>query len=209
MAASSLIIDYLGRGLLAARPTSPNISASGTAIYWAEDTNQVFCWTGSSWRDMTTGAQGPQGPTEWTTVVLGADFTTTANTFSSSGLAFAPAASTRYEFESKLLLRTNTATVGPRPGVSWPTGLTDGVCTVRMPTAANAEQVAFGNVNAAVQAAAGGLPNTTQSWPAEITGTFLAGATPVGNLAVQLASETAGTQVALKAGSLLRYRVVP
>ena len=55
----------------------------------------------------------------------------------------------------------------------------------------------------------GGLPNTTQSWPAAISGMVIAGASPSGTVKLQLASETASTNVTVKAGSYLKYRKLP
>lgn len=56
--------------------------------------------------------------------------------------------------------------------------------------------------------AVGGLPNTTQSWIGELDGTVIAGGTPSGTVRVQLASETAGTNVTMKAGSWIAYREI-
>lgn len=52
MTASTLITDYLGRGLLAARPAAPNVAANGLAAYYATDTATLYFYGGSSW---TTG----------------------------------------------------------------------------------------------------------------------------------------------------------
>lgn len=77
------------------------------------------------------GIQGPPGADQWTTIKLASDFTTTSNTaVPVTGLAFTPVASTTYRIEAMLLTRTATATVGPRPGVAWPTGMTDGVAMI-------------------------------------------------------------------------------
>jgi hypothetical protein len=103
-------------------------------------------------------------------------------------------------------LRTATATVNPRPGFAWPTGMTDGVMSIDTAQSATAQLTTRGNIGAALLVAVGGLPNTTQSWPAFLYGACLAGASPSGTLRVQLASETAGTSVTMKAGSYLRYR---
>ena len=148
------------------------------------------------------------GADPWTTIKLASDFTTTSNTaVDVTGLGFAPAASTNYEFEAILMLRTNTATVNPRAGLAWPTGMTDGVAKINEFQAATGVGIgAAGNPNAALLIPVGGLPNTTQSWPATIKGIAQAGATPSGNIRVQLASETSGTTVTMKAGSILKYR---
>lgn len=154
------------------------------------------------------GPQGPAGSDGWTYVKLAADFTTSSATAADSGLAFTPSANTAYEFKAVLLTRTATTTVGPRPGIAWPTGMTDGVAKIRQESSATAFVSALGNVAAAVLAPVGGVPSTTQSFPAIIEGMVIAGATPSGTLKVQLASETAGTNVTLKAGSFLKYRAI-
>jgi len=146
---------------------------------------------------------------EWTTVKLSGDISTSSATaVDVTGLAFTPAANKQYEFEALLLLRTATATVGPRTGLAWPSGLTDGVANLFVPTSGTAQVLVFGNFNAALLAAVGGLPNTTQSYPSIIKGTLITGASPSGTLKVQMASETAGTNVTVKAGSFLKYRLV-
>jgi hypothetical protein len=66
----------------------------------------------------------------------------------------------------------------------------------------------FGNPNAAVLSPVGGLPNTTQSWPGVVRGEIEMGASPSGSVKMQMASETAGTNVIVKAGSYLRYREI-
>lgn len=156
---------------------------------------------------LTVAASGGADP--WTYIKLGTDFVTgSATAVEVTGLAFTPAANKSYEFEAQLRCRTATATVGPRPGLAWPTGSTDGVAMIDMPTSATARVLVNGNVNAALLAAVGGLPNTTQSYPAAIYGNITMGASPSGTVKVQLASETAATNVTIKAGSYLKYREI-
>ena len=158
--------------------------------------------------DGTFAAPGG-GADPWAYVVLGSDFpTTSATAVDVTGLGFTPAANTRYEFEARLRLRTATTTVNARSGLAWPTGMTDGTAQIMESQAATGTPIfASGNVSAALLVAVGGLPNTTQSWPSSIRGEAQAGATPSGNVRVQLASETAGTSVTVKAGSFIRYRI--
>lgn len=149
------------------------------------------------------------GADPWTYVKVAVDFvTSSATAVNVTGLAFTPGANKSYEFEALLMLRTATATVGPRPGIAWATGLTDGVADIYMPTSGTAQVLVFGNANAALLAAVGGLPNTTQSYPARLGGMAIAGASPSGTIKVQMASETAGTTVTVKAGSWLKYREI-
>ena len=151
------------------------------------------------------------GSDPWTYLRTTSDFTTSSATaVDVTGLAFAPSANERYEIEAHLLLRTATATVNPRSGWAWATGLTDGTMEIQQAqTVAGRVLFSYGNINAALLIAVGGIPNTTQSWPSRYRGYVMAGASPSGNLRVQLASETAGTVVTVKAGSWLRHRTVP
>jgi hypothetical protein len=150
------------------------------------------------------------GSDPWTYLRLANDFTTTSSSaVDVTGLGFAPAANQRYEFVGRLMVRTATATVGPRPGIAWATGLSDGVAFIQQTSSATANVFANGNITATVLAPVGGVPTTTGSWPALIEGQAMSGGTPSGNIRVQLASETAGTTVTMKAGSFLKYRTVP
>jgi hypothetical protein len=154
-----------------------------------------------------THAGGGSDP--WTYVKLASDFVTSSSTaVAVTGLAFAPAAAQTYVVEGFFFVRTATATVGPRPGVTWPTGTTDGAAAVDVTSSATAKVFANGNPAGAVLAPVGGLPTTTASWPSSLWATLVTGASPSGNLQITLASETAGTNVTMKAGSWIRYRTI-
>lgn len=155
------------------------------------------------------GIQGVAGGDSWTYIKLASDFTTSSATaVNVTGLEFTPAANQHYEFEAQLRLRTATTTVGPRPGLAWSTGLSDGFAGIDTTSSATARLLTNGNISAALLAAVGGLPTTTGSWPGYIFGNATAGASPSGTIKVQLASETAGTVVTIKAGSFLKYRII-
>lgn len=148
-------------------------------------------------------------PSSWTIVVLQSDFTTTSSTaVDITGLFFTPQGNRTYEFEGLLLLRTATATVNPRVGITWPSGLNDGVVMIQQAQSATAQLMSYGNIGANVLTAVGGLPNTTQSWPARIQGIAVATTQPTGNLRFQVASETNGTTVTVKAKSFIKFRPV-
>lgn len=158
---------------------------------------------------VTISASAGGGSDPWTYVKLAADFTTSSATaVDITGMAFTPAANTNYEFEACLYLRTATTTVGPRTGLAWATGLTDGVATIRVPSSATAELQVHGNIAAALLASVGGLPTTTSRYRSEVKGSAVAGTSPAGTIKLQMASETAGTNVTVKAGSWLKYRVI-
>lgn len=146
------------------------------------------------------------GSDPWTIVALANDFTTSSATAVDVGLAFTPAANGRYMFEAVIGIRTATATVNPRVGLAWSTGLTDGIAQIDESQTATTRLMANGNINAALLVAVGGIPNTTQTWPVTVWGWVKAGATPSGDVRIQLATETAGTVVRVTAHSYLRVR---
>ena len=149
------------------------------------------------------------GSDPWTYIKLSSDFSTALTQAADiTGLSFVPAANTTYEFEAMLLTRTATATVGPRPGVAWATGLSDGVAKITQTSAAATNVFQNGNTSASVLSPVGGVPTTTGSWPAKISGVAVAGAAPSGTVRIQLASETAGASVTAKTGSFLKYRII-
>lgn len=163
--------------------------------------------------EITSHSHAGGGADPWIYVQVngGADFTTSANTAQNvTGLAFTPQANTTYEFEALLMIRTATATVNPRVGLAWPTGGADGVAIIEQAgaTATAAHAVAAGNINAALLIAVGGLLNATQSWPVKVHGLFRSGASPSGEVRIQLASETAGTVVRIVARSFVKYRTL-
>lgn len=152
----------------------------------------------------------PTAADNWTYQVLTSDYSMSATAAAdiSQGelLGFTPAANTKYHFEGLLMLRTATATVNPRVGFAWSTGLTDGICSIYTSQSQTTEQMVHGNITAELQAAVGGLLNNTASWPCYIVGMIVAGASPSGTSRMRLSTETAATAVTAKAGSYFRYR---
>lgn len=164
----------------------------------------------SSDADYATHWTSPQSGDGWIYARLTSDFSTALTAaVDVIGLGFMPSANTRYEFEGQIRLRTATASANPRLGLAWAAGLTDGCANIEEAQSATAVLNARGNIGASLLIPVGGLPNTTQSWPTTVWGNCDAGAAPVGSVRIQLASETAGTAVTAKAGSFLRWRVVP
>jgi hypothetical protein len=54
MASSTLITDYLGKGLAAARPSSPPVASGALALYLATDTGNLSRWDGSAWTSLSS-----------------------------------------------------------------------------------------------------------------------------------------------------------
>lgn len=172
---------------------------------WTKDTKKLYILDGLSFVLTSSGGADP-----WTYLKLASDFTTSSATaVDVTGLAFTPAGNLLYEFEACLMLRTATATINPRAGLAWPSGMVDGACAIREAQTATTQLLANGNIAAALLVAVGGLANNTQSWMCELKGIAKAGATPSGAIKVQLASETAGTVVRVVANSFLKYRQIP
>lgn len=145
----------------------------------------------------------------WTYVTLGSDFDTdSATAVDVTGLSFTPLANKTYEIEAILFCRTTLAANGPRPGFSIPTGMTDNMWTLRIPTSTTAETMRNEGGTVANVAASSGLPVADTSYLARGSAHFRTGATPSGDFKVILLSESAGTSVSVETGSLIRYRVI-
>lgn len=56
--ASRSIGEYLGVGVLADRPVTPDVVTGTSALYYATDTAEFFVWTGSAWAS-ASAAPGP------------------------------------------------------------------------------------------------------------------------------------------------------
>ncbi len=63
--APTLISDYLGRGLAAARPVTPTPPTGTLAAYLATDTGVLSVWDGAAWLD-GTHADGASASPDWT-----------------------------------------------------------------------------------------------------------------------------------------------
>ncbi len=56
MANSTLITDYIGVGLAAARPATPPVAAGCLALWYSTDTTELDGWNGAAWVMLTVGA---------------------------------------------------------------------------------------------------------------------------------------------------------
>lgn len=153
------------------------------------------------------GDKGDQGDPLVSTTKLATDFSTSSTTFVNIGLSFTPAAGKRYRFEAMLLVASGSASLQPRVGLTWASGLTNGVARIDQSIRATGTFVsASGSIAAAVQIATGAT-FTTADMLASVLGTLTAGASPSGSMQLQLASSGA-TTVTIRAGSHLMWREI-
>lgn len=68
--ASGRLVDYLGSGLIAARPVTPVLITAGLGLWYATDTNTLSAWDGATWENVTGSVASVNGATG--TVVLDA-----------------------------------------------------------------------------------------------------------------------------------------
>lgn len=157
---------------------------------------------------LTVAASGG-GSDPWTYVKLGSTFSTSSGTaVDITGMSFTPAANKIYEIEGVFMTRTDVATIGPRVGITWPTGLTDSVVEIVASASATTAVLAYGNDAAERTNLNTGVVNTTSSWPVLIKALIVVGASPSGNIQFRLTTETAGTIVYVRAGSYFKYREI-
>lgn len=156
-----------------------------------------------------TGPQGAAGGGDWTSAILSSDFTTnSATAVDVTGLSFTPSTNKQYMIRGVFYLQTATTTVGPRPGLTWPTNLVDGVAQFSTTSSATTALTTNGNNNAAMLVAVGGLPVANSSYPGFLDASIITDGTTTGNFQVQLATETAGTNVKMKTGSFISWREI-
>ena len=149
------------------------------------------------------------GSDPWTYVKLGNDQSVSVTTNTAvTGLNFTPSANQTYEVELRLLLQTSVATTGPRPGIAWPGGTTDGASEITAPNSNTALAFRAQGAKTTQNAASTGLPTTTDSYLALGYAVLVMGASPTGTFGVTLASEVNASAVTIKAGSFIKYRTV-
>lgn len=145
----------------------------------------------------------------WTYVKLASDFSMSSTTAANvTGLAFTPAASKTYVIEGGFLVQSTVSTTGARPGISWPTGTSDGAACIEAPSGTvtivprNLPHGTAGNASSTSGTAA------DTSYLARLTATMITGVAPSGAFQITLASEDAAVVVRVMAGSWLRYREI-
>jgi hypothetical protein len=147
------------------------------------------------------------GADQWTIIKLAGDFTTSliANT-NVTNFFFTPAPNKTYLIFGYFLLRTATATVGARPGVAWPSNITDSIMRMEAANSLTASGLQLFGARTTKNAASTRLATTADSHWGSLDGIMITLGTVSGNFQITLATETAGTNVIMKAGSILMYR---
>lgn len=197
----------LGTGTLPVARIGAN-ALDGAKLFRGSTSGHVLTSNGAG-ADPTYQAPAGGGSDPWTYSRLASPFSTTLATPQAvTGLGFSPALNATYIVEGFFLLRTATATVGPRPGITWPTNLSDGAAQIDATNSAIARAMANGNPAAALNCASTGTPTTTGSWPGTLWATFVCSGTTGGTFQVTLQSETAGTAVTMRIGSWIRWRTI-
>jgi len=126
----------------------------------------------------------------WTEVAFTSDFTTTSTTaVDVTGMAFTPVANTTYTVEAHLLIQSDIATTGMRPGISWPTDISSSGASIRVPESSTTEALENGNATATMESQATSVPTASQTFLAVILATFRTGASPSGSFKITLAAE--------------------
>jgi hypothetical protein len=147
------------------------------------------------------------GSDPWVRVKLASDFVTSLATNTIvTGFAFTPAINKTYLIFGYFLLRTATATIGARPGVAWPANLTDSTMRVEAANSLTTSGLQLFGARTTKNAASTGLATTADSHWGSLDGIMITSGTTSGTFQITLASETAGTNVTMKAGSILMYR---
>jgi hypothetical protein len=173
--------------------------------------NGVTPTKGVDYFDGAKGDKGDPGTSAdpWIFVKLADDFTTSLATNTNvTNFKFTPAANKTYLVFGTLMLRTATATIGARPGIAWPTGLTDATARIEAANSLTVSALQLFGALTTKNAASTGLATTTHSHYGGLEALIIVGASPSGDFQITLASETAGTNVTIKAGSFFMYREI-
>lgn len=183
------------RWTTATRPNLPTAGMSG----FNTDFKTIEWWDGTSWQ---------QDP--WRYDSLASVFSTTAATQQDTGLEFTPAASRTYIIEAYLMVRTTSANVAAQVGVKWPTaGVDDAAGSLTMPAnGKDAAAVHFWGGATDESIGHSDMPDATNSWFAGGRWVLVMGASPTGAFRITLQSETNGTSVSMRAGSVLRWKEI-
>lgn len=155
----------------------------------------------------------------WKYVYTTSSYSTTSTTPQNvTDLYFTPTANLTYLVEAHILLESSATNNAARIGASWPLNLTDGAGHYLSSLGASTGVLSAALLGHSSNTRGTNITSAGQvNWPGTgnvpylTTGFFLFSTqiSTSGTFQVTLASETAGTTVRVKAGSLIRYRTIP
>jgi len=146
---------------------------------------------------------------DWTDVVLAAHLTIQTITVTDTLLKFTPADSTLYEIIIQGMVRSATVDVGAQVGIAWPSaGVDDGSFILLGGQLASNVVHNVAPTGVDTKSNTGGAFTSTLSGLTHITGLLKMTTGATGDFIVTFRGENATQEVTLRAGSILRYRVV-
>lgn len=167
----------------------------------------VSCTGGFSSTTLTVGSITQSSKEAWTYLYLTADVSTTATANATITELRIPVVDNSFiEFEGKLFIRTASATVGPRPGIAFPTGATQVATRIESPNSNTAAALRFQGAISTQNTGSTGLPTTTDTYLSILEGLVRLGSGTSGGITPTIASEAANNNVAVLVGSFVRYR---
>ena len=120
MGHSTVIIDYLGVGVLASRPAVPNIETGCGALWFSTDVIRPSLWTGSSWLDIVGAAPAAglvsSDGTIFEATTLGAGLGWASGTLTNTGVITFGGTGGPIVLGAKLSMTGNTLEVGAGAG---------------------------------------------------------------------------------------------
>ena len=177
-----------------------------------EDNVDVPLFTPDKWLDLQESIEnletGGTGGGE-TVVVLQNDFTNSTTSITNSPLSFTPEPNKLYIWEVHLVLETDTATTGVRPGITEPSsGVEFYVGNGFVPNTQTTNAVKSFGDSTSTSVNSTGYSYANEPFYGKIEGMLKTGSSPVGDLVVTLGSEIDSSEVKILAGSVLIYKEV-
>lgn len=183
--------------------------ADGVGVPAGGTTGQVLTKVdGTDYNTQWSDVSGGGDPYPWIVVTLGSDFTNSTTTAQSvTDFLFTPSANTGYLIELYLSCESVATTTGPRPGWTWPTGLTMGTGWMQSPNSATASAQAWGSsASGELVCNCTGVAVANRPYIHIGQAHIIAGPSVSGNFQVRFRSEVASSQCTMKAGSFMRIR---
>ena len=106
--ASGRLIDYIGYGLIADRPASPDLFTGMLGLYWATDEDKLYAWDGA-WAEVAP--EYVPGDETVTYQLAASDLTTALEAGTSKAYFRAPRGFTVTEVRASLLTASTSGTV--------------------------------------------------------------------------------------------------